>query len=265
MLSAMFWIMSNCQVKNNKERNVKKLPQPLNQTTKMEKKATLDTNKYTLHKYLFNMDIDYATASYYLSNQHLQTHRKMDILYYYNRLPPFCLCSPPSNGFQLFIEQGRYQSEKIPSSFYSNRIAYNNIKNGYLKVKACKERVNIENNFGNTDNLLELALFTSSARNVVAVNSLQEGKLRFLTLSGGASNNSSIIWEDVTSGIFPSDFSKSFTFFKLPEYGTTILACRDTAKFIADPDKFWADKQQNHPEEIIKIVWNVEQGRFFIK
>ncbi len=76
-------------------------------------------------------------------------------------------------------------------------------------------------------------------------------------------------WQTINDGQFFPEINQindsRNIFFKLPEYGTTILACRDTAKFIADPDKFWADKQQHHPKEIIKIDWDINQGKFFVK
>ncbi|MEM9980940.1 MAG: hypothetical protein AAF734_00495, partial [Bacteroidota bacterium] len=74
------------------------------------------------------------------------------------------------------------------------------------------------------------------------------------------------LWEDVSAKKIPLHIlEEENLFFKLPEYGTTILACKSEQEVLKDPDAFWEDMQQNHPERIIKLAWSVEKGKFYIQ
>ncbi|MEM9980939.1 MAG: hypothetical protein AAF734_00490 [Bacteroidota bacterium] len=128
-----------------------------------------------------------------------------------------------------------------------------------MRVKDCEEPSNIQ----------EVALFKDNFdRKVIMINNQAYKNLFILQLDKHHKVYETEIklWEDIPQKLLPEEFPETEDYFiKLPEYGTTILACKSEQDFLEDPDAFWEEIQQNHPERIIKLAWDIEQGKFYIK
>ncbi|MDX2303826.1 MAG: hypothetical protein NW226_13555 [Microscillaceae bacterium] len=118
----------------------------------------------------------------------------------------------------------------------------------------------------------EIALFKTSNKDLIIVNYVNK-KERIIFLEFKENDfylEMADTWREkrindvlMDNNLFINSFTDNRYFFKLPEYGTTILACPDERDFIEDPEAFWQDKLQNAPEEIIRLNW--QDGKFVIE
>lgn len=209
---------------------------------------------------------DCATMIYYLDKNYLKQPSRKNILYYYKRLFPFFIFSDDFAGFQNLI------NKKILPSFYENKITSRNLANGYLEFYGYPEE---GKEYEKSKIKRCLVLFRSNKEEDYILLNYQKyrGLSVFLLDENNRTWNNSFAYTHPKHGqdrMFYSEkllssLDTSHYYFKLPEYSTTILACHDQRDFIEDTNAFWEDKLKNHPEEIIYLDWDAEEGKFEIK
>ncbi len=214
-----------------------------------------DTSRYT--KYSFEWQSAGVSFEYYLNKEYLGVSSRKDVLFYYKRLPPFIF--KQNKTFTLIDE---YQNRVVEPNFYIDKLYYQNIQNGYLKVHEDK---------GYVKSAVEIALFTSSQRNLIVVNYLHEDlKPLFLELKKRKSYEEEMYsWSLLLDYEVSKSYQKllqsleaSHIYFKLPEYGTQIIAVRSDLEYLENPEVFFQNKLQNYPEEIMRFDW--QNGRFVL-
>ncbi|MEM9982278.1 MAG: hypothetical protein AAF734_07265 [Bacteroidota bacterium] len=256
LIAFLFFIIS-CETTTTSESPTQKIiktEDKVNEATS-ERVDSIDHPKF---RFLWRTNAWTASTNYYLKN----TLRKKDILGYYSVLPPFLLKRDWAIGIRHF------ENELVPSSLYKESIQYKNVDNGYIRAFPSFSREDT------AVSSIEIALFTSQIDTFIVVAYSQEGGVGLFSFKEQQSYKNSFdladTWENVNvyNTILPElnlEGKSVNLFFKLPEYGTTILACKSEQEFLEDPDTFWEEMEQNHPERIIELAWDVEKGKFYIK
>lgn len=249
---SLFLLLMNCNVKNNKSKNEMTIIDLKGQEKNI---ILIDTNEQKKHRFIWtSAGVSFA---YYLNKSDLSKRKEKNILYYYKTLPPFIF------GYHegSFIHIDKYQDKIIPSSFY-DKIIYQNVKNGYLKVL---------NNFNKELNPIEIGFYKGLNINLLVINYFNKSIFPIILKFQASYEylDKADTWIEIPTNQVFSDIdsinSLSKVYFKLPEQGTTILACQDSSETLKNPDEFWQDKLQNHSKDIIKIDWDAQKGKFFIK
>ncbi len=205
---------------------------------------------------------------YYLDKKYLKEQQHKGISFFYNRLPPI--------EFDGQNWEAVMNKDIILPEYYHKKIMFKNEKTGYIRAKSDTKNPLLQT---------EIALFTTKNKNFIVVNHYnKKTSLNFLALQENIKddfnpeklinkwNNKSIyefFGEDgqfiVKNFVINAENNSYDFYFKLPEYGTTILACRDKRDFIESPDVFWADKIKNYPQDIIYLDWQADKGRFSVR
>ncbi len=238
---------------------------PKNETFAKESEQVInDTNNKVKYQYYHCNNADCASIVYHLDKDYLSTPTEKNILYYYKRLFPVFIFS------QDDWKQDTNNEIKMHPKFYQDRLIYQNLPQGYLEFYDYREIKGKEHQKFAHKN--QMCIFsTNQGQNFIFVNASYL-QVVLLDYEKNMWNNSftythpqygaeRIFYStDVFLGIDIKNMH-----FKLPEYGTTILACRDKRDFIEYPDAFWADKIKNYPQDIIYLDWQANKGKFSVR
>lgn len=223
-------------------------------TNKNIQEVVTDSSNYK--KYTFLQKDGQKAYEYIIKDSTLLTSSSQNIMYYFERLPPILIYNKKQDKKYFHLKE------------HSARITHQNVQNGYIKLLSVEKTDELIQQSYQTDYYeIEVALFKNTKQDdIIAINNLNTGNIHILILKN-------YIWQDITPKIFPDFSCKTppcgggpIRFFKLPEYGTDILTTVDGNFIIPSPTQsFWKSKRQNHSEEIIKIDWDAQKGKFFIK
>ncbi|NJO02044.1 MAG: hypothetical protein HC880_10425 [Bacteroidia bacterium] len=236
--------------------------------------VNLDTAKYKKCRIYLQSKVDQIFYDYWLEKHYIQTDLKKGILFYFKRLPVFIFYDAYSqNDFILNVDNELLQrnpNQLMPSSFYKDKLSYANIEQGYIKLKV---QAQSKKSLVKTILTNEIAIFKDNKKDFILINYLNINHILVLNFvpdklfNNVYENNTEYV--DSWINIFNEDIGLSnlkyedHLYFKLPEYGTTLLACPDERDFIEDPEAFWQDKLQNAPQKIIRLKW--QDGKFVIE
>ncbi len=246
--------------KIKQEETQKITPQETSNSEKIQQK--IDTSIYEKFEVnlTFNEDDSiprHEKAIYGIRKDVLVESKEKDILYYYNRLPRVFLMYPKNEI--LFDNKSHLKL-----------IQYKNLKNGYLKCESySKAEEHNQKQYAIINYEIEMALFmTKNNEVIVAINTMNLSNtdaISFLKL-----DTKKNIWYEITADIFPKRKcippcgGRTPRYFKLPEYGTTIMSIYDGNYLLSSDEikNIW-NKDKYEPRYMLDYLdWQVDKGKF---